>query len=48
MHGLGLEWMHRMMQEPGRLAERYLKRDLPFGVRLFAQVMRDERRRRGQ
>lgn len=27
---LGLEWFHRMYQEPGRLAKRYLVQGLPF------------------
>jgi len=26
----GLEWLHRLLQEPGRLARRYLIDDLPF------------------
>lgn len=30
----GLEWAHRMWQEPRRLAGRYLLRDLPFAARL--------------
>lgn len=32
----GLEWLHRMGQEPGRLAKRYLWHDLPFVARLLA------------
>jgi N-acetylglucosaminyldiphosphoundecaprenol N-acetyl-beta-D-mannosaminyltransferase len=35
---LGLEWCHRMAQEPGRLAARYLVKDLPFGVWLLAHA----------
>jgi N-acetylglucosaminyldiphosphoundecaprenol N-acetyl-beta-D-mannosaminyltransferase len=31
----GLEWLHRLAQEPGRLARRYLVDDLPFALRLF-------------
>ncbi len=27
---LGLEWFHRLLQEPGRLWKRYLVHDLPF------------------
>jgi N-acetylglucosaminyldiphosphoundecaprenol N-acetyl-beta-D-mannosaminyltransferase len=27
---LGLEWLYRMIQEPGRMAKRYLVDDLPF------------------
>ncbi len=33
---LGLEWAHRLAQEPQRLARRYLVDDLPFAIRLFA------------
>ncbi len=32
---LGLEWLHRLLQEPGRLAKRYLVHGLPFAVRLL-------------
>jgi N-acetylglucosaminyldiphosphoundecaprenol N-acetyl-beta-D-mannosaminyltransferase len=32
---LGLEWFHRLTQEPGRLAGRYA-RDIPFVLRLLA------------
>ena len=35
---LGLEWVHRMSQEPRRLFVRYVVNDLPFAVRLFANV----------
>ncbi len=31
---LGLEWIYRLLQEPGRLARRYLVEGLPFAVRL--------------
>lgn len=40
MQRLGLEWVHRLGQEPGRLAERYLVHDLPFAARLFAASLR--------
>ncbi|MFN7844639.1 MAG: WecB/TagA/CpsF family glycosyltransferase [Pirellula sp.] len=36
MHRLGMEWMHRLYQEPNRLAKRYLFYGLPFGLELFA------------
>lgn len=36
---LGLEWVHRLIQEPGRLAKRYLVDDLPFAGRLFASAL---------
>lgn len=31
---IGLEWLHRMAQEPKRLLRRYLVDDLPFGIAL--------------
>ena len=31
----GLEWLHRLGQEPGRLGRRYLVHDLPFALRLL-------------
>jgi N-acetylglucosaminyldiphosphoundecaprenol N-acetyl-beta-D-mannosaminyltransferase len=37
---LGLEWVHRLGQEPKRLAKRYLVHDLPFAARLFAHAAR--------
>ncbi len=40
MQRTGLEWLHRLVQEPGRLARRYLVEDLPFGLRLAAHVLR--------
>jgi N-acetylglucosaminyldiphosphoundecaprenol N-acetyl-beta-D-mannosaminyltransferase len=33
---LGLEWVHRMAQEPGRLAKRYLVHGIPFAIKLLA------------
>jgi N-acetylglucosaminyldiphosphoundecaprenol N-acetyl-beta-D-mannosaminyltransferase len=33
---LGLEWTHRLVQEPSRLAKRYLVQGLPFAARLTA------------
>jgi N-acetylglucosaminyldiphosphoundecaprenol N-acetyl-beta-D-mannosaminyltransferase len=35
---LGLEWLHRLVQEPRRLARRYLVEGLPFCVRLLASA----------
>lgn len=32
---LGLEWLHRLVQEPRRLARRYLRDGFPFAFRLF-------------
>lgn len=36
MQRLGLEWTHRLAQEPRRLAKRYLVDDIPAAVRLLA------------
>ena len=33
---IGLEWMHRLAQEPRRLAKRYLVEGCPFAARLLA------------
>jgi N-acetylglucosaminyldiphosphoundecaprenol N-acetyl-beta-D-mannosaminyltransferase len=40
MRSTGLEWVHRLAQEPGRLAKRYLVHDLPFAGRVFAHALR--------
>jgi N-acetylglucosaminyldiphosphoundecaprenol N-acetyl-beta-D-mannosaminyltransferase len=37
MQKLGLEWLHRLWQEPGRLARRYLIEGLPFAALMFAR-----------
>jgi N-acetylglucosaminyldiphosphoundecaprenol N-acetyl-beta-D-mannosaminyltransferase len=37
----GLEWVHRLAQEPRRLARRYLVEDLPFAAALFAHAARE-------
>ena len=39
MQRLGLEWLHRLGQEPRRLARRYLIDDLPFTLRLLASAL---------
>lgn len=36
MQRFGLEWLHRLSQEPRRLSRRYLLEGLPFAGRLFA------------
>ncbi len=43
---LGLEWLHRMLQEPKRLCRRYLLQGIPFLLQLFwsAVVVRLNRR----
>jgi len=47
---IGLEWVHRLLQDPRRLARRYLIENLPFAFRLFASALytrvRNLRRRR--
>jgi N-acetylglucosaminyldiphosphoundecaprenol N-acetyl-beta-D-mannosaminyltransferase len=35
----GLEWLHRLTQDPRRLATRYLVHGLPFAARLFARSL---------
>jgi N-acetylglucosaminyldiphosphoundecaprenol N-acetyl-beta-D-mannosaminyltransferase len=40
MQRLGLEWVHRMAQEPGRLLKRYLVHGVPFAIRLMAGATR--------
>lgn len=47
---LGMEWVHRLAQEPGRLAKRYLVHGLPFAARLLtaACLQRAGIRRRTQ
>ena len=40
----GLEWMHRLVQEPRRLAKRYLVHGIPFAVRLLASSALERRR----
>ena len=39
MRRLGLEWVHRMAQEPGRLFKRYMVHGVPFAVRLLSGSM---------
>lgn len=35
---LGLEWLHRLIQEPRRLARRYLIEGIPFAAHLFVSA----------
>ncbi len=46
MHQLGVDWMHRLAQQPRRLAKRYLFDDLPFAARMFASAAISRARRR--
>lgn len=39
MQRLGLEWLHRLTQEPRRLASRYLAQDLPCAVGLLGRAL---------
>ena len=43
----GLEWLHRMVQDPRRLARRYLIEDLPFFWLLFKELLPGSGRRAG-
>jgi N-acetylglucosaminyldiphosphoundecaprenol N-acetyl-beta-D-mannosaminyltransferase len=40
MRRTGLEWVHRMSQEPGRLFRRYVLEDVPFALRLLSTATR--------
>jgi N-acetylglucosaminyldiphosphoundecaprenol N-acetyl-beta-D-mannosaminyltransferase len=44
MRATGLEWTHRLLQEPRRLARRYLLEGLPFAGSLFAHALKARRR----
>ena len=41
---LGLEWMHRLVQEPRRLFRRYVVEDIPFAFELFGRAAADRLR----
>jgi N-acetylglucosaminyldiphosphoundecaprenol N-acetyl-beta-D-mannosaminyltransferase len=43
---LGLEWAHRLVKEPRRLAKRYVVEGIPFAVRLLARALCSRARRR--
>lgn len=43
MQQIGLEWAHRLAQEPRRLARRYLIHDLPFALYLLAAAAAQRR-----
>ncbi|QQE12530.1 WecB/TagA/CpsF family glycosyltransferase [Planctomycetota bacterium] len=40
MQRIGLEWLHRLVQEPGRLAKRYLMHGVPFVFYLMYQSIK--------
>jgi N-acetylglucosaminyldiphosphoundecaprenol N-acetyl-beta-D-mannosaminyltransferase len=37
---VGLEWLHRMIQDPRRLVRRYLWDDLPYATAMFMRALR--------
>jgi N-acetylglucosaminyldiphosphoundecaprenol N-acetyl-beta-D-mannosaminyltransferase len=39
MQRTGVEWLHRLALEPRRLAERYLRQDLPFAASLLTRTV---------
>lgn len=43
MQRTGLEWAHRLAQEPTRLAGRYLAHDAPYALKLLATSLRQRR-----
>ena len=45
MSSVGLEWLYRLMKEPGRLWKRYLVEDLAFFVLILRQKLNLERKR---
>jgi N-acetylglucosaminyldiphosphoundecaprenol N-acetyl-beta-D-mannosaminyltransferase len=49
LQNIGLEWAHRLAQEPERLFRRYVFENIPFALELFGRValtrLRDEGRR---
>jgi len=45
MQRLGAEWLHRLVQEPGRLARRYLINDLPFSFGLLLRAASQRHRK---
>jgi N-acetylglucosaminyldiphosphoundecaprenol N-acetyl-beta-D-mannosaminyltransferase len=47
MQRCGLEWVHRLWQEPSRLARRYLVEGIPFAVRLLGASVLERFTRRG-
>jgi N-acetylglucosaminyldiphosphoundecaprenol N-acetyl-beta-D-mannosaminyltransferase len=44
MQSAGVEWVHRLVQEPHRLIRRYLVEDVPFTLRLLAGAWRNRSR----
>lgn len=46
MQRIGLEWVHRLAQDPSRLGPRYLKHDLPVAIRLLLEASKKRWMRR--
>jgi N-acetylglucosaminyldiphosphoundecaprenol N-acetyl-beta-D-mannosaminyltransferase len=46
MQRTGLEWVHRLASEPGRLGKRYLWHDAPFGIELLGKTLIEGLKRR--
>jgi N-acetylglucosaminyldiphosphoundecaprenol N-acetyl-beta-D-mannosaminyltransferase len=44
VQAIGLEWVHRLVQEPRRLFRRYVIEDLPFALELFGRAALDRAR----
>lgn len=40
MQAIGLEWVHRLVQEPRRLFRRYVVDGIPFAARMFGHALR--------
>jgi N-acetylglucosaminyldiphosphoundecaprenol N-acetyl-beta-D-mannosaminyltransferase len=47
MQATGLEWIHRLLQEPRRLFRRYVIDGLPFAARMFGHALRSRLGGRG-
>jgi len=45
VQALGLEWVYRLAQEPGRLFKRYIVQDLPFAAQLMVHAVQKRVRR---
>ncbi len=39
MQRAGIEWLHRLLHEPRRLATRYLVHDIPFALRMLSHAL---------
>ena len=48
VQNLGLEWLHRMSQEPKRMYKRYLYYDIPFGLGIMRRALAKRLRSRSR